>query len=89
MNDTPEYIKLKQREIFNSIPEGTRLVMALQLMEDGKNLIESGVRNEFPGISDLDCKIETFRRMYRHDFTKEEFQEIFEAFRKKESADNE
>lgn len=89
MNDTPEYIKLKQREIFNSIPEGTRLVMALQLMEDGKNLIESGVRNEFPGISDLDCKIETFRRMYRYDFSEEQFQQIFDAFRKKESADNE
>lgn len=89
MNDTPEYIKLKQREIFNSIPEGTRLVMALQLMEDGKNLIASGVRNEFPGISDLDCKIETFRRMYRYDFSEEQFQQIFDAFRKKESAYNE
>lgn len=82
MNDTPDYIREKQIEIFNSLDVSNKLVMALQLMEDGRHLIESGVRSEYPGISDIDCKIETFRRMYRYDFTEEQFQEIFAAFRK-------
>ena len=76
----------KQRQRLADCPPELKYAMTIQVMEEGKNLIASGVRNDFPGISDLDCKIETFRRMYKHDFTEEQFQNIFEAFR---SANNE
>ncbi|MEO5570340.1 MAG: hypothetical protein ABIT08_07245 [Bacteroidia bacterium] len=87
MKDTPEFMRKRQIEIFNSLPEEVRFFRALQRMEDGKNLLESGIRNEIPGISDADLKIEVFRRMYHNDFSEEEMSVIFESFRAYHSND--
>jgi hypothetical protein len=70
--DTHKEAYDKQREIWFAKTPGERLAAGLQMMDDMKALMESGIRQRNPGISAIDVKIEWFKQMYKNDFEPEE-----------------
>jgi hypothetical protein len=81
MNDTSAEIRKMQTKMWLVLPEQERLIECFRMMEESKMLLQVGIRNEFPEISEKELEVETFRRMYRHDFSEEEIQNICHAIR--------
>ena len=74
--DTTREAKQRQLKIWLSFSEEKRLKISLEMMDMARNQIRDNIKNEYPAIPDLDLKIETFKRMYRHDYTSEKLEEI-------------
>lgn len=74
--DTSPEVNELQRKIWLSKSEEERFKMTLEMMDMVRLAAESAVRNDNPSISAFDLKIETFKRMYRHDYTREKLEEI-------------
>lgn len=81
MNDTPESIYQKQFEILESKSMHERWIMAFDLTELSRHLIMNAIRRENTGISEVDLKVELFRRFYRNDFEEYELNKIAEQMR--------
>ena len=82
MNDTSGEIRKKQSELWFLLTEEERLMEGLKMMDESKILLQIGILHERPEISEEELNEETFRRMYRNDFSEEEMNVIFESFRK-------
>jgi hypothetical protein len=82
MNDTSESIFQKQLEILESKSMHERWVMAFDLTELSRYLISRAIKRENPGISEVDAKVELFRRFYSDDFHEEELNVISKQMRK-------
>ncbi|HEY4654854.1 MAG TPA: hypothetical protein VIH22_10085 [Cyclobacteriaceae bacterium] len=76
MNDTPDHIHKKQLEIILSKTPGQRFLMGLQMMEDVRQLVLSGIRKERPGISDKELKIAFISRYYKNDLSEERLKDV-------------
>ena len=83
MHDTPEEILKIQQAIFLKKTPSERFIIGIEMIEEVIKLVESSIRNSSPGISDLDLKIERFKRFYENDFSKEEMNNIIEHWKKK------
>lgn len=49
MNDTSEFMRKKQREIWLAKSEVERFVLGAQMADDGKALLEQGILHSHPG----------------------------------------
>ena len=79
MNDTPEYIAQKQFEIIYKKPAIKRFLMSFEMTNFAHDLLESTIRSKQPGISEINLKIEVFKRFYINDFSESEMNRIIES----------
>ena len=89
MLDTTEEILQKQREIYFKKTASERSMLGAELINFGRTIVESSIRQDNPEISPLDLKIAVFKRYYGNTFSKEETESIIismtEYFRLKKS----
>jgi len=72
MSDTTQDISRKQIEILLAKSEEERFKIGDELASFGRKVLEGSIRNEIPGISDIDLKIEVFKRCYSMTYSPEE-----------------
>jgi len=72
MTDTTPEINRIQFDIMLSKSESERFRIGEELITFGRKVLESSVRQENPGISEIDLKIEVFKRCYSSFYSKEE-----------------
>ncbi|TVQ89901.1 MAG: hypothetical protein EA393_06370 [Bacteroidetes bacterium] len=81
MQDTPEHIIQKQREIIHSKSPDERFMIGVEAINFGRKMVESSIRQSNPHISEIDLKVETFKRYYSQSFDPEELKKILEELR--------
>ncbi|MCF8374615.1 MAG: hypothetical protein K9H64_23555 [Bacteroidales bacterium] len=79
MFDTSEEMKLKQREILFAKTPSERFIIGADLIDFGRTILESSIKQKQPGISVLDLRIAVFKRCYEKEFEKEELERIIES----------
>ena len=82
MQDTPDHINKIQHDLFLALPLHERFSQGVEMAIEGKKLLEHSIKTSSPGISDIELKIEVFKRMYSGDFTKDQLNDIFLFFKK-------
>jgi hypothetical protein len=55
--------------------------MITQIIDDYRKNLEYSIIDENPQISQVDLKIEVFKRFYKNDFSKEKMEDIVKGFR--------
>ncbi len=81
MLDTPENILQKQREIIHAKSPDERFMIGIEAINFGRIMVESSIKQRNPVISEIDLKIETFKRCYSQTFDSEELNEIINGLR--------
>jgi hypothetical protein len=81
MQDTPEHIIQKQREIIHSKSPDERFMIGVEMTNFGRRIVESSIRQSNPHISETDLKVETFKRYYSGSFDPEELNEIIKGLK--------
>ena len=81
MQDTPEHIIQKQREIIHSKSSDERFMIGVEAINFGRTMVQSSIRQSNPQISAVDLKVETFRRCYAQSFDPEELNTILTELR--------
>jgi len=76
MNDTPEHIHKKQVEIILGKSKAERFLMGLQMMEDVRQIVINSIKNERPGISEKELKVEFVKRYYKNDLSEEYLNDV-------------
>ncbi len=76
MQDTPEHIMQKQREIIHAKSADERFLIGVEAINFGRMMVESSIRQSNPHISEIDLKVETFKRCYSQAFDPEELNKI-------------
>lgn len=79
MLDTPDEIIQKQREIISSKTASERFIIGAELINFGRIVVESSIKNAMPGISEIDLKIAVFKRYYKNYFSKDELNKIINS----------
>ena len=64
MNDTPAHIRSLQLNFFRTKTGGERLQIGLQMMEEGRRLVECQLRSRHPDWSDGQVIAAVFERFY-------------------------
>ena len=67
---------------YRKLSSSQRFFYTAEMMDEGKLMIESRIKNNNPGISAIDLRIETFKRMYKEDFSPEQIEEIAASMRR-------
>jgi hypothetical protein len=81
MTDTPEDIVKKQIGILLSKTEEERFKIGDELSAFGRKVVESSIRQEIPGISEVNLKTEVFRRCFSTVYSPEEMNSILASMR--------
>ena len=76
MTDTTSEILTKQIEIFLMKSESERFRIGNDLNKFGRKVVESSIRQDHPGISQIDIKIEVFKRCYNDFYSPDELSRI-------------
>jgi hypothetical protein len=76
MQDTPEEILQKQREIFFNKTASERSIIGAELINFGRIVVESSIKQQNPDISPIDLKVAVFKRYYQNCFDKVELERI-------------
>ena len=76
MTDTTSEILTKQIEIFLMKSESERFRIGNDLNKFGRKVVESSIRQDHPGISQFDLKIEVFKRCYNDFYSPDELSRI-------------
>ena len=79
-DSTPEILK-KQLEIILSKSESERFRIGDELNTFGRKVLENSIRQEYPGISEIDLKIEVFKRIYTPFYSTYELDRIILSIR--------
>lgn len=80
--DTTEEMHQYQVEWYQQLSDSERFLITLQMMDEGRALVASSIKNKFPDITDIDLQLETFKRIYKNDFSFEQIEEITASMRK-------
>ncbi len=81
MLDTPENILQKQREIIHSKSPDERFKIGIEAINFGRLMVESSIKQRNPVISEIELKVESFKRCYSQTFDSEELDEIINGLR--------
>lgn len=76
MNDTPEDIEIKYREMLFSRSPAERLRMASSMFDSARTLATAGILAEQPGVTPGELRAKLFLRFYGSDFPASECQRI-------------
>lgn len=79
MLDTTDEIIQKQREIIFSKTASERFIIGNELINFGRIVVESSIRQKNPNISEIDLKVAVFKRYYENYFSKDELDKIIES----------
>jgi hypothetical protein len=71
MNDTPDHIRKKQREIWFSKPLEERMRLGLELIQEVNQQIEDRIRAQNPTFSEGEIRAEFVRQMYKDELSEE------------------
>lgn len=71
MNDTPDHIRKKQREIWFSKPQEERVRLGLELIQEVNKQLEDLIRTQNPNFSEGEIRVEFIRQMYKDDLSPE------------------
>lgn len=82
MQDTTEEILNIQRQIFNNKTPQERFLIGNDLINLGRTIVESSIKQQNVNISDIDLKIEVFKRYYSNYFDVKELELIIFAMKK-------
>ena len=80
MNDTPPAVDAMYRELLMKKSASERLCMAASMHDAAKAIVRAGIPADCRG-TEVDLRIELFRRFYRQDFSSEEMTRIVEGLR--------
>jgi hypothetical protein len=83
MNDTHLYAKRIQQQVYLKMTEQDRYRVACELSDALILIAKNDIQNKNPDITPVDLKIETFKRMYRHEYSVDELNEIISNMRLK------
>lgn len=83
MNDTSIEARKKQFEVIFSKSKEERLLMGLQMMEDVRQMVMTGIRKQNPHLSEADLKIEFIKRYYKNDLSDEYLEDVARWIRTK------
>ena len=81
-SDTSEEMDNAQIAWYRNLTSTERFFYTAQMMDEGKLMVASSIKSRKPHISIIDLEIETFKRIYRNDFSPEEIEEIAKSIRK-------
>jgi len=81
MNDTPEHVRKIQYDIIMSKTPEERFMMGIGMMDDVRRMVEGSIREQNPGISEIDLKVAVFKRYYSKDFSAGELNNIIESMK--------
>ena len=81
MNDTPKYILQKQFEIIYAKPLKDKIAGLFEMTELSRNMILNQLKQKNPELSEIDLKIELFKKFYKFDFDNETLDKIAEKMR--------
>lgn len=81
MNDTPKYILQKQFEIMYSKPLKDKISGLFELTELSRSIILNQLKQKNPEYSEIDLKIELFKKFYKFDFDNETLDKIADKMR--------
>jgi len=76
LQDTPADILQKQREIIHAKSPDERFMIGVAAINFGRMMVESSIKQSKPDITEIDLKIETFKRYYSTTIDSEELQTI-------------
>ena len=79
MKDTSDEILQIQREIFYKKTSSERFLIGSELVNFGRIIVESNIKQSNPDISELDLRLEVFKRCYESYFSKDELENIFKS----------
>ena len=79
MLDTTVEMVQKQREIFFSKTSNERFLIGAETIAFGRVMVESSIKQKEPEISELDLKINVFKRYYGNFFTNNELEKIINS----------
>ncbi len=74
--DTPLEVRLLQWEILRQKPLEVRLQQAFQMADLGQQIVRDRLRRQHPDWTEGQIRAETFRQIYRDDFSPEKQEEI-------------
>ncbi|MBL7891560.1 MAG: hypothetical protein JNL63_02930 [Bacteroidia bacterium] len=78
MQDTSPEILLIQHNIWMKKTEEERFRLGIEMIEDGRKLVECSIKNENPDITPTELKRAVFKRFYENDFSVEELNTILQ-----------
>jgi hypothetical protein len=81
MTDTDSETAIKQLEIMLSKSESERFRIGDELNAFGRKVLESSICQEYPGISEIDLKVEVFKMCYSSFYSPDEFRRIILSMR--------
>ncbi|MEA2041119.1 MAG: hypothetical protein U9N85_01015 [Bacteroidota bacterium] len=79
MLDTTVEMVQKQRKIFFSKTSNERFLIGAETIAFGRVMVESSIKQKEPEISELDLKINVFKRYYENFYTKNELEKIINS----------
>lgn len=82
MKETPTNIQKKQLEIYMAKSEDDRLTICLEMINFGRILAETRIKEENANITAAELKAEVFKLFYKNDFEVEELEKIADCLRK-------
>lgn len=81
MNDTPKFILQKQFEIIYARPLKDKIAGLFEMTELSRNIILNQLKIKNPELSEIDLKIELFKKFYKFDFDNETLNKIADKMR--------
>ena len=82
MNDTPEEIVKKQRDILLAKTPTERFTIGMETIRFGRQIVEDSIRERHPDISETELKLAVFRRCYENSFSAEDLELILRSMRR-------
>jgi len=76
MKDTSPEMEKIQRDLIMAKTPGERFLMAIEMFEMAKTMVENAVRSQHKDFDEKQVKREVFRRFYLNDFSPEEMEKI-------------
>jgi hypothetical protein len=69
MNDTPDWIRRKQIEIFLAKPEPERWALGFGMIDEVQQMVRNAIRQQHPTWSEIEISVAVFKRYYQNDFS--------------------
>ncbi len=81
MLDTTTEMVQKQREIFFSKTSNERFLIGAETIVFGRIMVESSIKQKDPKISELELKIQVFKRYYDSIYSNDELEKIINSMK--------
>jgi hypothetical protein len=67
MKDTSRDIEQIYRQMIMSKSDRERFMMGMEMIQDGYDLMVAGIKNQYPGISEKEIRLEILKRLRASD----------------------